>query len=113
MVHESACASRMFSNRTDTQLAVVNMAKETVTIEVVSILGEGKCSLGQRVGDVFRYPEDLNRLCPNAFHILYPWILVLKSGGAFPFFDNNGSSMTLGCSDYKHQVVFRITRKRL
>lgn len=104
--------NRIVSNHMGTKLAVMNMVEETVTIEVMAILGEGNCSLGQRVGDVFRYPEDLNRLCPNAFHILYPWILVLKSGGTFPFFDGNGNSVTLGCSDYKHQVVFRITRTR-
>jgi len=91
---------------------VMKVGKKTVTIEVMSILGEGKCSLGQRVGDIFRYPQDLNRLCPNAFHILYPWILVLESGGTFPFFGDNGDSVTLGCSDYRHQVVFRITRTR-
>ncbi|MHA1907065.1 MAG: TIGR04076 family protein [Candidatus Thorarchaeota archaeon] len=80
-----------------------------IKIEVVDILNNGKCSMGQVVGDTFNYPEDRGKICPSAFHILYPWILVMQSGGRFSFFAED-DSVKVGCSDYSHQVVFKITR---
>ena len=62
-----------------------------------------------KVGDTYNYPEDRGKMCPSSFHILYPWILVMQSGGSFSFFED-GHSVTLGCADYEHQVVYRITR---
>ncbi|MBD3405833.1 MAG: TIGR04076 family protein [Candidatus Lokiarchaeota archaeon] len=79
-----------------------------VKIEIVDILGSGKCSVRQQVGDVFYYPEDRGNICPSAFHILYPWILVMQSGGNLYVDDED--SISLGCADFKHQVVFRLTR---
>lgn len=87
------------------------MAKVRITIEVIDILNDGKCSMGQVVGDTFNYPEDRGKICPSAFYILYPWILVMQSGGSYSFFEDDGNSVTLGCSDYTHQVVFKITRE--
>jgi uncharacterized repeat protein (TIGR04076 family) len=38
---------------------VVNhLPKYKVTIEIIDILGTGKCSMDQQVGDTFEYPED-------------------------------------------------------
>lgn len=91
-------------------VTVISMVKYKITIEVVDILNNGKCSMGQLVGDVFNYPEDRGKICPSAYHIIYPWILVMQSGGSFSFFKDDGNSVTLGCSDYDHQVVFKITR---
>ncbi len=82
-----------------------------ITIEVIDIKGSGKCSIGQEVGITYRYPEDRGKLCPSSFHILYPWILVLQSGGKFSFMKDE--SITLGCSDYEHQVVYRIKREEV
>ncbi len=78
-----------------------------ITIEVIDILGSGKCSMGQEVGKVYNYPEDRGQMCPSSFHSMYPWILVMQSGGHLYF---EGDSLTLGCGDYKHQVVYKITR---
>ena len=82
-----------------------------VTIEVEDILGNGKCSIGQKVGDTYRYPEDFGKMCPSSFYILYPQILTLLSGGSFYYYDDGGDSTTVGCSDHKHQVVYRIRRE--
>ncbi len=87
------------------------MSEIEITIEIVDILGTGECSIGQKVGDVFNYPEDRGRMCPNSFHILYPWLLSMQSGGTFSFFDDGGDSMTLGCSSYQHQVVYKVSRR--
>ena len=85
------------------------MPKYKVTIEIIDILGTGKCSMDQQVGDTFEYPEDRGKMCPSSFYILYPWIQVMGSGGSF--FGSEEDYMTVGCSDYKHQVVYKISRK--
>ena len=82
-----------------------------ITIEIVEILGTGECSMGQKVGTVYNYPEDRGKLCPSSFHSLYPWLMVMQSGGSYSFFKDDGNSMTLGCPDYKHQVVYKISRE--
>ena len=82
-----------------------------VRIEVIDILGTGECSMGQKVGEVYSYPEDRGKMCPSSFHSLIPWIMVMQSGGTYSFFKDDGNSMTLGCPDYKHQVVYKITRE--
>ncbi|MFW9845916.1 MAG: TIGR04076 family protein [Candidatus Thorarchaeota archaeon] len=82
-----------------------------ITIEVVKILGTGECSIGQKEGIVYNYPEDRGKLCPSSLHSLYPWLLVMQSGGSYSFFKDDGNSMTIGCPDYTHQVVYKITRE--
>ncbi len=82
-----------------------------VKIEVIDVLNNGKCSMEQKVGDTYNYPEDRGKMCPSSFHILYPWILVMQSGGRL-YFDAD-DNITLGCSDYKHQVVYRISRTKI
>ena len=89
------------------------MAKVKVTIEVIDILSDGECSMKQKVGDTYSYPEDRGKLCPSSFLILYPWILVMQSGGTFSYFADDGNSVTLGCPDYLHQVVYKISRETI
>ncbi len=90
---------------------VSTMVKYKITIEVIDILNNGKCSMGQQVGALYNYPEDRGKICPSSLHILWPWILVMQSGGSFSFFDDDGTSVTLGCSDYSHQVVYKLKRE--
>jgi uncharacterized repeat protein (TIGR04076 family) len=87
------------------------MPATKITVEVIDILGTGKCSMGQEVGDKYNYPDDRGKMCPSAFHILYPWLLVMQSGGEFSFFKDEGNAVELGCADHLHQVVFKITRE--
>jgi uncharacterized repeat protein (TIGR04076 family) len=80
-----------------------------IKIEVIDVLNDGKCSMGQVKGDTYNYPEDRGKMCPSSFHSLYPWILVMQSGGSFSFQEDK-DVMTVGCPDYTHQVVYKITR---
>jgi uncharacterized repeat protein (TIGR04076 family) len=89
----------------------MDMAKYKVTIEVIDIKGEGDCSIGQKVGDTYSYPEDRGKMCPSAFYVLYPWIMVMLSGGSFAEEGDGSDFMTTGCPDYRHQVVYKISRK--
>ncbi len=86
------------------------MPKYKVKIEVIDILNDGKCSMGQKIGDVFEYPEDRGKMCPSSFYVLYPWIMVMLSGGSFAEEGDGSDFMTTGCPDYKHQVVYKISR---
>lgn len=86
------------------------MSKSKVTIEVIAILGDGTCTLGQKVGDTYNYPEDRGKMCPSSFYILYPLIMVMESGGSFTETGDGSDFMTIGCSDYRHQVVYKIIR---
>ena len=80
-----------------------------IKIEVVDVLNNGKCSMGQIKGDAYNYPEDRGKMCPSSFHVLYPWLLVMQSGGRFSWFEED-DSITIGCPDHTHQVVYKITR---
>lgn len=86
------------------------MANYKVRIEVIEIQNQGECSIGQKVGDTYDYPEDRSKMCPSSFYILYPWIMVMESGGSFTESGDGSDYMTVGCSDYRHQVVYKISR---
>jgi uncharacterized repeat protein (TIGR04076 family) len=92
---------------------VIDMTKYKVTIEVIDIKGEGDCSIGQKVGDTYNYPEDRGKMCPSSFYVLYPWIMVMLSGGSFTDEGDGSDFMTTGCPDYRHQVVYRISRSEV
>ena len=87
------------------------MPKYKVTIEVIDIQGTGECSMDQKVGDTYSYPEDRGKMCPSSFYVLYPWIMVMLSGGSFTDEGDGSDFMTTGCPDYRHQVVYKISRK--
>jgi uncharacterized repeat protein (TIGR04076 family) len=86
------------------------MSKNKVRIEVIDILNQGECSRGQKIGDTYDYPDDLGKICPSSFYILYPWIMVMLSGGSLTESGDGSDFMTVGCSDYRHQVVYKISR---
>ena len=92
-------------------LFVIEMrTKYKVKIEVIDIKGEGNCSMGQKVGDSYDYPDDRGKMCPTSFHSLFPWILVMLSGGSFANEGDESDNMTSGCPDHRHQVVYKISR---
>ena len=89
------------------------MAKNKVTIEIVNILEEGKCPVEHKIGDKFEYPGDMGKLCPAAYHSIYPYIRVLDSGGTYPFFTDDGNTHMACCPDYLRPVVFKMTRREV
>ncbi len=80
-----------------------------VTIEITDILEVGTCPAGLKIGETFKYPEDVGKLCPAAFNSIYPYIRVIESGGAFSYFDEPDAH-SVCCPDYKRPVVFKISR---
>jgi uncharacterized repeat protein (TIGR04076 family) len=92
---------------------VISVVKYKVSIEVIDILGEGNCSMEQKRGDTYNYPEDRGKMCPSSFYILFPWIMVMESGGSFTEEGDGSDFMTTGCPDYRHQVVYKISRREV
>ena len=88
------------------------MTQYEITLEITKILEEGKCPVGHKVGDIFKYPEDLGKLCPAAYHSIYPYIRILEAGGGYPWFDTPNSQQAC-CPDYLRPVVIKITRKEV
>jgi uncharacterized repeat protein (TIGR04076 family) len=86
------------------------MPKYKLTIEVIDILGEGICSMEQKIGEKYNYPEDRGKMCPSAFHIMYPMIVAMGLGATHDSFEDDGHSTTVGCANHKHQVVYKIQR---
>ena len=85
--------------------------KYSITIKVREIRGEGKCPFGHEPGETFSYPEDRGKICPTAYHIMFPAIRVLQFGGAFPWCADPDNA-TMCCSDPARPVIFEITRKK-
>ncbi|MFX0173711.1 MAG: TIGR04076 family protein [Candidatus Hodarchaeota archaeon] len=88
------------------------MTNYKITLEITKILEEGKCPRGHEVGEKFIYPEDIGKICPSAFHSIYPNIRVMASGGSFPWFETPNSTSNC-CTDYKRPVVFKISREEV
>ena len=83
------------------------MANYKVKAEIVRILEKGTCPVDHKIGDVFRYPEDLGKLCPVAGHALYTYFRVLQNGGTL----QGNDYMEACCPDAANPVVFRVTRE--
>jgi uncharacterized repeat protein (TIGR04076 family) len=89
----------------------MDLAKYKLKIEVIDIKGTGECSIGQKIGDTYNYPEDFGKMCTSSFHAIYPWIMVMLSGGSFADEGDGRDYLTTGCPDYRHQVVYKISRE--
>ncbi|MBE6114137.1 MAG: TIGR04076 family protein [Erysipelotrichaceae bacterium] len=74
-----------------------------IKISVVDQLGKRPCHRGLKVGDTFDYEEDRGKICPQAFHMLYPKIDVLRYGGTLP-------TNVFCCPDVDSILVFKIER---
>jgi uncharacterized repeat protein (TIGR04076 family) len=88
------------------------MTKYKVSAEIVNILEEGTCPAGHQIGEKFEYPDDVGKICPAAFHSIYPYIRIIQSGGYFPYFDEPNAHSAC-CPDYKRPVVFKISRQEI
>ena len=74
-------------------------------------MGKGKCPFGLKKGDefIFNGREVPARLCPWAFHSMFPVITALRFGGNVPWEKKKGMT-ELCCLDPNNPVVFRVER---
>lgn len=85
-----------------------------VKIKVIEIKGNGICSAGLKVGDIFEIgrngqPVPIN-FCGWAFATLWPFITPLRYGGKLPW-ESDESKAHVSCPDPENTVVFEIIRE--
>lgn len=80
-----------------------------VRVEVVEIMGGGKCPSEYEVGRVWTITDHMCPLgmCAYAFNSITPFITMLQYGGQFPWSDRPTAKVC--CPDADNPVVFRLT----
>lgn len=58
--------------------------RPSIHITCVDQLGKCRCHHGHKPGDVFDFDRDRGKLCPMACHVGFPYIDILRYGGAVP-----------------------------
>ena len=77
-----------------------------IRITLVDRKGPCPCHRGHRVGDSWDFDTERGRLCPMAMHVAFPYIDILRYGGAG---QPKGTALFC-CPDVDTINVFRIER---
>lgn len=78
-----------------------------ITIDVIGQLGQTPCHHGHRPGQSFDFDTDRGRICPMAVHCGFPFIDILRYGGAIPGLPPGQARFC--CSDADTAMVFCVT----
>ena len=60
------------------------MARPAIRITLIDRLGKRGCHRGHRVGESFDFDTERGKLCPMAMHVAFPYVDILRYGGAIP-----------------------------
>ena len=61
------------------------MAKRPkIQITLVDRLGPCPCHRGHDIGDSYDFDTERGQLCPMAMHVAFPYVDILRYGGAIP-----------------------------
>ena len=60
------------------------MARPAIRITLIDRLGKQGCHRGHRVGESFDFDTERGKLCPMAMHVAFPYVDILRYGGAIP-----------------------------
>ena len=82
------------------------MRKPRIQIELVERKGKFGCHRGHKEGDTFDFDDERGKLCPMAMHTLFPYIDILRYGGAVPPGREHGD-VRVCCPDPDVINVFR------
>ena len=63
------------------------MARPAIRITLIDRLGKRGCHRGHRVGESFDFDTERGKLCPMAMHVAFPYVDILRYGGASPDVD--------------------------
>lgn len=86
------------------------MASENYSISIKLISNLKPCNVGHKTGDEWIWADKApSGLCSFAFNSLYPFALVLKYGGNFPWQDNP-DVLTQSCPDSDVVNTFELRR---
>lgn len=80
-----------------------------VRVEIVDIMGGGKCPAGFEVGREWVVADSLcpNGMCASAFHSMLPYLTMLRYGGRFPWREE--PMVRVSCPDGDNPVVYKLT----
>lgn len=60
------------------------MKRPKIRLTLIDTKGPCRCHRGHRVGDTFDYDTERGSLCPMAMHVAFPYVDILRYGGAIP-----------------------------
>ncbi len=60
------------------------MARPRIKITLIDQKGSRPCHRGHQVGDSFDFDTGRGGLCPMAMHVAFPFVDILRYGGALP-----------------------------
>ena len=86
------------------------MAKPKIRLTLIERKGPHGCHRGHRVGDCFDFDTQRGELCPMAMHVAFPYIDILRYGGAIP--GQPEGTATFCCPDVDTINVFRVEAAR-
>ena len=84
------------------------MARPKIRITVIDRLGARGCHRGHQPGDSFDFDTERGNLCPMAMHVAFPYVDILRYGGAIP--NEPDGTARFCCPDVDTINVFRIER---
>ena len=84
------------------------MQKRKIHLTLIDRNGPCACHRGHRVGDTFEFDTHLGQLCPMALHVAFPYIGILRYGGAIP--GQPEGTAVFCCPDVDVINVFRIEK---
>jgi uncharacterized repeat protein (TIGR04076 family) len=81
-----------------------------VRIEIVEILGSGRCTIGLELGDawVVDSPRVPAGICMWAWASITPFLTPLRFGGSLPW-EDDAMTARVCCPDPANPVVFRLS----
>ena len=82
------------------------MARPAIRITLIDRLGKRGCHRGHRVGESFDFDTERGKLCPMAMHVAFPYVDILRYGGAIP--GQPAGTAVCCCPDVDTINVFRI-----
>ena len=82
------------------------MRRPKITLTLVEKKGAGVCHHGHKVGDTFDFDTERGRLCPMALHTAFPYVDILRYGGALPA--RAAGTFAFCCPDADVLNIFRI-----
>jgi uncharacterized repeat protein (TIGR04076 family) len=85
------------------------MPEYDVSLEIIDILGSGKCPSEYKKGD--RFAWDDSKLCLWARNSIMPFATALRFGGEAPWKEVDKDVFNISCPDGNNPVVFHLTRK--
>ena len=86
------------------------MKKPSIKITLVDRMGARGCHRGHRVGDTFDFDTRRGEICPMAMLVMFPFIDILRYGGALPGPSVSEDRIRVCCPDADVINIFEIEK---